>query len=59
MHIVLFFLLFLKLLSIFSMQFQQLGPNKYFPELGHLMLNPYYKDEEVINEIIKGFNGEL
>ena len=37
----------------------QLGPNKYFPELGHLMLNPYYKDEEVTNEIIKGFNGEL
>lgn len=37
----------------------QLGPNKYFPELGHLMLNPYYTDKEVINEIIKGYDGEI
>jgi hypothetical protein len=39
--------------------YPQLGPNKYFPEFGHLMLNPYYTDKEVTNEIIKGFNGEL
>lgn len=34
----------------------QLGPDKYFPEVGHVMLNPYYTDKEVTNEIIKGYN---
>lgn len=31
----------------------QLGPNKYFPKVGHLMLNPYYSDIEVANAIIE------
>jgi len=31
----------------------QLGPQCYFPELGHITLNPYYNDEEVINKIIE------
>jgi hypothetical protein len=31
----------------------QLGPNKYFPKVGHLMLNPYYNDIEVANAIIE------
>jgi hypothetical protein len=34
----------------------KLGPNKYFPkELGHLALNPYLSDKEVINQIINQF----
>jgi hypothetical protein len=31
----------------------QLGPNKYFSKVGHLMLNPYYSDIEVANAIIE------
>ena len=31
----------------------QLGPDKYFPEVGHLMINPYYTDNQVIEQIIK------
>ena len=34
----------------------QLGPNKYFTELGHLMLNPYYTDNQVLERIIKEVN---
>jgi len=31
----------------------QLGPDKYFPDKDHLMLNPYYTDKEVVSSIIK------
>lgn len=31
----------------------KLGPKFYFPEFGHVTLNPYISDEEVVNEIIK------
>lgn len=31
----------------------QLGPDKYFKSVGHIMLNPYYKDNEVIQTIIE------
>jgi hypothetical protein len=33
----------------------KLGPKFYFPEFGHVTLNPYLTDEEVINEIINNF----
>lgn len=29
----------------------KLGPKFYFPEFGHVTLNPYFSDEEVINQI--------
>ena len=31
----------------------QLGPDKYFETVGHLMMNPYYTDSEVIEQIIE------
>jgi hypothetical protein len=31
----------------------QLGPDKYFPKVGHLMINPYFTDKEVVEQIIK------
>lgn len=31
----------------------QLGPDKYFPEVGHITINPYYKDNEVVQTIIE------
>jgi len=31
----------------------QLGPDKYFPKVGHIMINPYYNDNEVIKQIIE------
>ena len=36
----------------------QLGPDKYFESVGHLMLNPYYIDSEVIKQIIESINNE-
>lgn len=39
-----------------KIQDPKLGPNKYFSkELGHLTLNPYLSDKEVINQIINQF----
>jgi hypothetical protein len=39
-----------------KIQDPKLGPNKYFPkELGHLVLDPYLSDKEIIQEIIKQF----
>lgn len=31
----------------------QLGPECYFPTVGHITLNPYYSDKEVINKVIE------
>jgi hypothetical protein len=31
----------------------QLGPNKYFPTVGHIMINPYYTDKQVAETIIE------
>lgn len=37
-----------------KIQDPKLGPNKYFPEeFGHLVLDPYISDREIINQIIK------
>jgi hypothetical protein len=36
-----------------KIQDPKLGPDKYFPKVGHMMLNPYYKDSEVVQHIIK------
>jgi hypothetical protein len=33
----------------------KLGPKFYFPEFGHVTLNPYISDEEVVSEIINSF----
>jgi ABC-type Na+ transport system ATPase subunit NatA len=30
-----------------------IGPDKYFETVGHLMMNPYYTDSEVIEKIIE------
>ncbi len=34
----------------------QLGPTFYFPEFGHVTLNPYLSDEEVVNNISEILN---
>lgn len=31
----------------------QLGPDKYFPKVGHIMINPYFNDNEVLKTIIE------
>jgi hypothetical protein len=31
----------------------QLGPDKYFPKFGHVTINPYYTDNQVVNQIIE------
>lgn len=36
-----------------KIQSPQLGPDKYFTKVGHLMLNPYYTDKEVAERIIE------
>jgi hypothetical protein len=36
-----------------KIKFPQLGPDKYFKTVGHLMMNPYYTDSEVIEQIIE------
>ena len=36
----------------------QLGPRFYYPGDGHIDLNPYYTDEEVLEEMLKIINGE-
>lgn len=39
-----------------KIQDPKLGPNKYFPkEFGHLALDPYLSDKEIIEQIIKQF----
>lgn len=39
-----------------KIQDPKLGPNKYFPEeFGHIVLDPYFSDKEIINQIIKQF----
>ena len=38
----------------------QLGPDKYFPKVGHLMINPYYTDKQVAETIIESVkNGKV
>ena len=38
----------------------QLGPDKYFPTVGHLMINPYYTDKQVAETIIESVkNGKV
>ncbi len=39
-----------------KIQDPKLGPNKYFPNFGHIMINPYYNDNEVIYTIIESLN---
>jgi hypothetical protein len=34
----------------------KLGPEYYFPKVGHVTLNPYYNDKQVIEQILKIFN---
>jgi len=36
----------------------KLGPRFYFPEAGHIDLNPYWNDEQILSEITKILNGE-
>ena len=36
-----------------KIKYPQLGPECYFPTVGHTTLNPYYSDEEVINKVIE------
>jgi hypothetical protein len=31
----------------------KLGPNKYFPSVGHITINPYYNDNQVVQTIIE------
>jgi hypothetical protein len=42
--------------SVKKIKDPKLGPNKYFPnKFGHLVLDPYLTDDEVIQQIIKQF----
>ena len=36
----------------------ELGPRFYFPDAGHIDLNPYLTDGEVVNEMVAIFKGE-
>lgn len=31
----------------------KLGPDKYFPKFGHIVINPYYNDNQVVEQIIE------
>jgi hypothetical protein len=38
---------------------RQLGPDIYFPKVGHIMINPYYNDNEVTQIILESIGEKI